>query len=201
MQSHFMTRSFGAQDQWLRRMAIEGERLPSGTFLDVGCANPINGNNTFELERCGWRGLLIDINADLKPAIKEARTSPFVCMDAALIDWSHTLCQHALPNVIDYLSFDVDGGAIPAFRNLPLNQVRFRYLTVEHDYYRFGEAPRTLMRATLRDFGYELLCPDVTLNGLPYEDWWIDPLHVDLKSVEIFRTVEPTECHRIVERE
>jgi len=192
----FTTRSWGAQDHWLRRATVEAEGLRNGTFLDIGCGDPIDGNNSYELERSGWRGLLVDISADMRGA----RTSPFVCIDASLIDWPEILRQHALPSVIDYLSFDVDGGSVPAFHNLPLGQVRFRYLTVEHDSYRFGDGPRSLMRATLSGLGYELLCPDVTLNGCAYEDWWVDPQRVDLAKVECFRTTTPTECHRIVTR-
>lgn len=196
----FTARSFGAQDQWIRRAAVETEGLYSGTFLDIGCANPIDGSNTFELERCGWRGVLVDINADLKPLIAAARRSPFVCMDAAAIDWLEVLRAHALPNVIDYLSFDVDGGAVPAFRNLPLERIRFRYLTVEHDSYRFGDGPRAIMRGTLARLGYELLCPDVMSNGLAYEDWWIDPQLVDPRLATVFRTTGPTDCHAISAR-
>jgi hypothetical protein len=200
MDNTLTARSFGAQDQWIRSAAVDTEGLYRGTFLDIGCANPIDGSNTFELERCGWHGVLVDINADLKPLIAAARTSPFVCMDAAAINWPEVLRLHALPSVIDYLSFDVDGGAVAAFRNLPLDRVRFRYLTVEHDSYRFGDGPRALMRETLSGFGYELLCPDVMLNGLAYEDWWIDPQRVDPRLAEVFRTTEPTECHRISAR-
>ena len=199
MNDDFTARSWGAQDRWIHRVAVETEKLLDGTFLDIGCG-PVDGSNSFELERRGWRGLLVDINPDLIPVLKDARTSPFLCVNAAVIDWTETFRQHALPNVIDYLSFDVDEGAIPVFQNLPLDRVRFRYLTVEHDHYRFGDGPREMMRSTLRGLGYELLCPDVTLQGLAYEDWWVDPRHVDLGSVEIFRTTAPTECHLISAR-
>lgn len=52
----FTPRSFGAQDQWIHRLSVELEGLLSGTFLDIGCAGPIDGNNTYELERFGWTG-------------------------------------------------------------------------------------------------------------------------------------------------
>jgi predicted O-methyltransferase YrrM len=195
----FVGCSHGAQDRWIHKLAVEIEGLRNGTFLDIGCGHPINGNNTFELECRGWRGLLVDINSDMKPLVGAFRASPFVCMDAAAIDWTDVLRQHTLPSVIDYLSFDVDGTSVPAFLNLPLDRVRFRYLTVEHDFYAYGGGPRALMRYTLARLGYDLLCPDVTIHDLPYEDWWIDPSRVDSRSAEIFRTHERTECHRIVE--
>ena len=197
--SPLISRSHGAQDQWIWLAAVEGEGLRHGSFLDVGCGHPIEGSNTCELERCGWRGLLVDIDAnpDLERLIVTNRMSPFACADAVTMDWEGLLCW-SLPDVVDYLSFDVDGNAIPAFKNLPLDRVRFRYLTVEHDHYAFGDGPRSLMRATLSGLGYELLCPDVMCNGLVYEDWWIDPKLVDAKRVDRFRTSQPTECYDIV---
>lgn len=68
------------------------------------------------------------------------------------------------------------------------------------DRYRFGDGPRAEMRETLTGYGYELLCPDVTLQGLEYEDWWIDPSLVNHAAVEIFRTTTPTDCYEIVKR-
>ena len=56
------------------------------------------------------------------------------------------------------------------------------------------------MRAKLDALGYDLLCPDVTLDGLEYEDWWIDPDLVDPRIAEVYRTTEPTHCLRIAER-
>jgi hypothetical protein len=194
----FITRSHGAQDEWIYKAAVLGEQLRVGTFLDVGCGHPIDGNNTFELERLGWHGVLVDVNGIFRSVIRENRSSPFVCADAALIDWSEIWLEHALPDVIDYLSFDVDGALMPAFENLPFDRARFRYLTIEHDHYAYGNRPRAQMRVMLGDLGYELLCPDVMCNGLAYEDWWIDPDLVDARMVAAFRTSQPTECHRIV---
>lgn len=185
--------SFGAQDRWVIG-ATAG--TIGGFFLDVGCGDPIAGNNTIKLERLGWRGLLVDVNLELEARIRAARSSTFVCADAAEIDWRDL----ALPSVVDYLSFDVDGRSVPAFQNLPLDEVRFRHLTIEHDYYCFGEAPRDLMRARLSALGYDLLCPDVMCQGLVYEDWWVDPTRVDLAKLERFRTRAPTECLEIAER-
>jgi hypothetical protein len=193
-------RSFGAQDQWIHKLAVEHDGVRNGVFLDIGCANPIDGNNTYELERVGWRGVLIDANPDVGPTIAKTRTSPFICADAAMIDWTVILKQHGLPSVLDYLSFDVDGGAVSSFMNLPLDLLQFRYITIEHDVYRFGDTPRATMRAALRERGYELLCPDVTLQGLPYEDWWVHPLHIKRSAVELFRTFGPTDCYSIVAR-
>lgn len=186
--------SFGAQDRWIIA-ATECEPI-GGTFLDIGCGDPVAGNNTIKLEQRGWRGWLVDVNAAFLQINKALRWASFVCADAATFNWSSI----ALPAVIDYLSFDVDGRLVEAFANLPLESARFRYLTIEHDFYCYGAAPRDLMRSRLAGLGYELLCPDVMCQGLVYEDWWVDPARVGAEVRDRFRTTAPTECSEIVER-
>jgi hypothetical protein len=58
--------------------------------------------------------------------------------------------------------------------------VRFSVITIEHDFYRGFDSIRTAMRAILLEHGYVRVASDVKLNGLPFEDWWIDPKVVDV---------------------
>ena len=68
-------------------------------------------------------------------------------------------------------------------------------MTVEHDYYRLGEEPRNKMRKILQNNGYKLICSDVNYLNNPYEDWWVDPLYVDLYNANKYKcnNVEYTE--------
>jgi len=159
-----------------------------GTFLDVGCHDPVHISNTYAIEQLGWRGLLIDIASELGPRIAEKRTSPFLCADATTIDWTATIRDYTLPKTIDYLSFDLDEAGASAFARMPWETLRFRILTVEHDAYRFGDGTRQAMRATLRSHGYDLLCYDVCNDGVEFEDWWVDPGLVDMSIANRFRT-------------
>ena len=183
--------SQAGQDRFVH--ALLGGEGGRRTFLDVGCSDPVLLSNTLALESIGWKGVLFDINPDLKTAIAEKRTSPFVCGDVKNAEWGTILDAHKMPSVIDYLSFDLDEAGEAILPTLPWSRVRFRVLTVEHDAYRFGDHVRHTMRKFLRSQGYELLCPDVTNAGTPFEDWWVDPLLIDMALAERLRTTTPTE--------
>lgn len=138
----------------------------SGTFLDIGCAHPVDRSNSYFLEKLGWTGWLVDISNAHEAEIKRTRTSPFICGDATRLDWSF------LPDKIDYLSLDVDESTHCVLYSLPVAG-RFKVVTVEHDAYRFGGSPRQVIRKTFLENGYHLICSDVKDQGLPFEDWWV----------------------------
>jgi hypothetical protein len=194
--------SQAGQDQFVH--AIHGG-VP-GTFLDIGCHEPVYISNTYALEQLGWRGLLVDIVPEFGPRIAEKRTSPFLCADATTIDWVIAVRDYSLPKTVDYLSFDLDEAGASALARMPWTTLRFRILTVEHDAYRFGDGPRQAMRALLRGHGYDLLCPDVCNGGPEYgltvdfEDWWVDPTQVDMNIANKFRTTGATRWADIVGR-
>jgi hypothetical protein len=190
-----VSHSQAGQDRFVYALS---EGRSQGTFLDVGCSDPMKLSNTYALEQLGWTGVLIDCAPELAPRIAEKRQSPFVCGKAENIVWPTVLKR--LPSIVDYLSFDVDGSAVAVFQAFPWSRVRFRILTVEHDAYRFGDAPRRVMRAGLAAQGYDLLCPDVMNDGCAFEDWWVDPLLVDTAIAARFRTTEAIDWHVIVSR-
>jgi FkbM family methyltransferase len=50
--------------------------LSKGFFVDVGANDGIKGSMTFDLEKNGWRGILIEPNPTLVKTLKENRSSP-----------------------------------------------------------------------------------------------------------------------------
>jgi len=52
---------------------IFGKNKRDGVFVDVGCNNPIQNNNTFKLYLKGWRGINIDGNENLVKKFKKLR--------------------------------------------------------------------------------------------------------------------------------
>jgi glycosyltransferase involved in cell wall biosynthesis len=189
-------RSQAGQDRFA--FAVTGER-EAGTFLDIGSGDPVIFNNSCMLEEIGWRGLSVDRGAGKAgPAF---RTSQFLRADALTVDWPLALAAHGLGPRIDYLSFDLDEDGAIALMRLPWTTVRFSCMTVEHDCYRFGERPRTVMRELLLGHGYRLLCPDVMLDGYgSFEDWWVDPGHVDEGVADRFATHRPTHWLDILDK-
>ena len=76
---------------------------------------------------------------------------------------------------IDYLSLDVDGYYDVVLEKLLQSNHVFKVITIEHDFYRFGDLYRQKEREILTGLGYYLLCSDVSNDGLAFEDWWIYP--------------------------
>ena len=77
--------------------------------------------------------------------------------------------------MIDYLSLDIDDHYDTVLRKIMDAHHRFKIITIEHDAYRYGDLYRIKEREILTGEGYYLLCPDVSIGGRPFEDWWIDP--------------------------
>src|SRR5215203_3594117 len=57
----------------------------TGTFVDVGCNEPVNFSNTFNLYLLGWRGINIDANQALIDKCKRVRKLD-KCIRAAVSD-------------------------------------------------------------------------------------------------------------------
>jgi len=50
-----------------------------GTYVDVGCYDPIYLSNTYLFYKLGWRGLLIDANPETIPRLQQMRPRDTVC--------------------------------------------------------------------------------------------------------------------------
>ena len=139
-----------------------------GYFLDVGCGQPVAGNNTSLLEEMGWHGFAFDLNAEMVEKWQHCRRTKAVLADVTKYDFTK-LPLHRF----DYLSLDVDEAQVKALRNLLDCGISFKCATIEHDSYRFGTGPRDEIRSILLDCNYRILHKDVTYGGNAYEDWWV----------------------------
>lgn len=142
-----------------------------GTFVDIGSAHGVKWSNSYALEVLGWSGILCDASEEARQSAITLRRSTFVLGDASKVDWNSLLNK----DWYDYLSLDVDAATLDTLKALPLNRVRFGAITIEHDAYRFGDGPRAGMRQILSSLGYVIIASDVSNDGFPFEDWWVDP--------------------------
>lgn len=167
----------------------------SGTYLEIGANNPVAINNTYALEKLGWTGLSVDNSGESMEAFERERENFFYLTDAAAPqNWQAALAQAGLPtHEISYLSLDIDESTVACLKNLPLDRVRFRVLTIETDAYRLGTGPRAEILNILRRHGYQVLCADVMDQGLPFEIWACDPERVNYVLTDKFRRDKPTE--------
>ena len=177
--------SQAAQDRFVNELLVIPESLHSGTFLDIGCCHPAKINNTYGLEQLGWRGLLVDNDPGAIRLCRQHRLSAVIEANAVAINWRVELMLRQKASTIDYLSLDIDGHTDDVLAALPLESVKFRVATIEHDAYRCGNNPRERMRARMIEHGYALVCADVcSMDGAPYEDWWVHPSVVPLTRYE-----------------
>lgn len=160
--SDFVSYSQAGQDRFVYDLLGHDFK---GTFLDIGCSHPTEINNTYALDKLGWRGSSIDIT-DILDLYQKHRKSHFAQTDATRLTFEHG-------TLYDYGSFDIDGATFDALENAITQGVKFRVLTVEHDSYRLGTEMRDKERELLRRHGYTLICEDVCHEGYPFEDWWV----------------------------
>lgn len=152
-----------------------GEIL-DGSFIDIGCNDPIVHNNTAALEEIGWSGLCIDRDGfDYSRRsclfIKGDATSPMPEMIEFI---------KSRGGVVDYLSVDADDDTVASLR-LATENCRFRAITVEHDKYRVGSGAQDAIFRILSDRGYARSVVDVIApkcDGMPwscqpFEDWYV----------------------------
>ncbi len=153
-----------------------------GYYLEIGAGEPIYINNSYFFEKkLQWDGVSIDISDGLAERWYAARNNLLLSEDATQSNYSDIL--KTFPRVIDYLSLDVDGSYDLVLEKLVSSDHIFKIITIEHDFYRYGDLYRKREREILTGLGYHLLCSDVSNSGLAFEDWWIYP---DFFSQDIF---------------
>jgi len=167
----------------------------NGFWVELGCQGPIQSSNTHILEMDhGWRGLSIDISQPHINLWEDVRnTEHLVCADALALDYTQLFEDHSVPEVVDYLSVDLEPPPITftALKKIPFDKYKFKTITFEHDHYRQEYLHYNLREDSRKFFesiGYYKL-PDVFLNAyhtnLPIsEDWYVHP---ELVDVTIFK--------------
>lgn len=151
------------------------KKKDQGYYLEIGASDPVANNNSYFFEKNhDWKGISIEINREHLAPWARKRKNPLLIEDATESNYVSIL--QSFPRIIDYLSLDVDGNYDSVLVRIPLHNYIFKVITIEHDFYRFGDMYRKKERAILSSYGYYLLCPDVIYPGLgPFEDWLIHP--------------------------
>ena len=179
-----MFNSFAKQDQFIANLF---NFKKEGCYLDIGSWEAVSANNTYFFDKEGWSGICVEI--DSKNNIGYAsRSCTYINADALTVDWKAAFKQKNLGKNIDYLSLDVDEASTEVLLNLPLDDYKFKAITIEHDAYLHGDTYKSPQKEHLLGAGYALLCEDVAveqpglflgntydIKPLPFEDWWIHP--------------------------
>lgn len=183
-----MFQSDAKQDQFAANML--GFKK-NGFYLDIGSCHSMVSNNTFFFLSLDWTGICVEINPEFNKSYNNRRDCNYLNQDATQIDYKSVFEQNNFPKVIDYLSLDVDTLSLTVLDKLPLDEYRFRVITIEHDAYLYGDEYRAKQREILEKNGYLLICSNVfvqqygwTRPDCAFEDWWIDPSEFSQEIIE-----------------
>ena len=150
-----------------------------GSFLEIGCGDPIVHNNTYLLEKkFGWSGLSIDNDPKHCYNYKNNRkTSVFLC-DALGIDYKQFMRMGCFDDIVDFLRINSENTSIEVLKKIPFDDYQFRVIQFQHNECWWGDVFKTESRKLLEELGYILVVPDVSINEHEnYEDWWVHPNH------------------------
>ena len=153
-----------------------------GYCVDIGSCHSVISNNSYYFQGLNWTSISIEIERGYNESYS-TRTNGVHLNKNAL--------EYEVPKSIDYLSLDIDTLSLDVLKILPLDEYRFKVITIEHDAYVFGDEYRDPQRNILTSHGYLLVCSNVYVEQpgyegkeCPFEDWWIDPSEFDSDLIE-----------------
>lgn len=162
-----------------------------GYCVDIGSNHSIISNNTYVFQDWDWTSISIESDGVYNESYSTRKSGVHLNENALSIDYKKVFEEYEFPKNIDYLSLDVDTVSLSVLRILPLDEYRFKVITIEHDQYLYGDAYRGPQRELLQSHGYLLLCSDVYAEQpgyegkeCPFEDWWIDPSEFSEELIE-----------------
>lgn len=174
---------------------LNGKR--NGYYLDIGCSSPILINNSFLLEHYfGWNGLAFDLDELAVKQHKNVRKHNCYLTNALNIDFDETLANS--PKQIDYVQIDVcvnddSSNNLVVLNNLLKTNHRFSVIHYETNVYQVGRNVQEEGFAKLTSHGYMRIAKDVMFYGEIFEDWYVDPLAVNMDIANIYRS-DGLEC-------
>jgi tetratricopeptide (TPR) repeat protein len=178
------------QDMFVLSVLKNQSSGATGTYLEIGSADPIYGSNTKLLEEFSWTGHSIEIIPEMVDKFNENRVNKCHLLDATKVDYKKFIFDnYSNPTCIDYLQLDCEPPTttFQILKNIPFDSVDFKVITFEHDHYADKTGLiRDKSREFLRSKGYELLVSNVSPNEFfAYEDWWVNPDYVSGDIIEL----------------
>jgi hypothetical protein len=173
-------------------------RKTDGYFLDIGCSNGKDKNNSLLLEENGWTGLLFDIGESQTNEARACRKGKVFTGDCSAEGYlKKILDEENVPKVIDYISLDIDHASLICLQNFPLREYRFKFMTFEHDIYAGRDeciARKIVAPELLKSFNYVKIADNVQyMHGFAFEDWYVDPTYFDMGMFKNF--IDKSDLH------
>ena len=162
-----------------------------GYCVDIGSCHSVISNNSYYFQGLDWTSISIEIERGYNESYSTRTNGVHLNKNALEVNYKETFEEYEFPKSIDYLSLDIDTLSLDVLKILPLDEYRFKVITIEHDAYVFGDEYRDPQRNILTSHGYLLVCSNVYVEQpgyegkeYPFEDWWIDPSEFDSDLIE-----------------
>lgn len=114
--------------------------------------------------------------------IMDENIGPFTRKDQSVLKTTTTLGnildKFKAPNIIDYLSLDVEGQEYNILSTFPFDKYKFRCITVEHNAPHIGPKQQMLIRELLEKNNYRFVKGNDDVNNWghgPIDDFYINP--------------------------
>lgn len=172
-----------------------------GCYVEIGSQDPIKNSNTCALEKNYlWFGLSFELDQQYVDFFNWSRKNICIQGDATKQNYLKIFDENKIPNQIDYLQIDIDPpiASLTALKALPHSQYRFTFITFEHDAYAVGNDIADQQRKVLFDLGYVILAKNVMSEDKIFEDWWVDPLNVDLPRYVSLPIIENADYQDVI---
>ena len=195
--------SQAGQDKWVVKFFNEKKK---GFFLDIVAHNGIDINNTYYLEKnLDWTGICIEADPNIFNILEKNRKS--ICVNVAVSDCIETLNfiqdgfsgrvseskgniilksntidnilrDNNAPNIIDYISLDVEGYEAKVLSKFPFNDYEIGVLTVEHNLYTGNIKNKEEIKHILLNNGYVIAFENIKHNDCEFEDWYVNKKYI-----------------------
>lgn len=193
------THSQAGQDLWVLETL---KNKKNGFFLDIGAYDGLKYSNSYLLEKnFNWNGLMVEAHPCNYNSLKNNRKS--IMAPYAISDTNETLlfeneCGtgskitdangitveaitfeklfeiYDVPEIIDYMSLDIEGYEYKALTKFPFSKYKCRTITVEHNLYLGDSENKKKINEILINNGYTLIVENVKHEGFPFEDWYVN---------------------------
>jgi len=198
-----MYRGQAEQDKWVVEFFNEKR---DGYFLDIGSLDGITSNNTYILEtKYGWKGLCVEPYYIHLPVLRMCRRVPIIekalynkngtgyfnaqwssvnenaGIPVQMISFKTLIEENNVPNIIDYISLDIEGAEYEALTTFPFDTHLSILWTIEHNAYLGDLTLKNKIKEIMLAHDYviafeDVCCPDS--NNLPFEDWFVNKNYV-----------------------
>lgn len=148
------------------------------SYIEIGGNRPKKWNNTYALEKQGYKGFSLERNTKWQNQWAESdRINPIYWDDALTFDYSKAMLENNMSGRVGYLSCDIEpaSNTFKALQRVISQGIEFDCITFEDDRYDEKDPYDQYAIDFLKGYGYKLAVKDVyTLKEKNlFETWFV----------------------------